>query len=897
MLEDADLERLFVDLSLPEAGREFVRAARRNSPIRSPTSNGGNVLVYHYSPKMDESHLKLESHTVEGEAAMLHEDDPEDLEFWPQPCRIDLQLKDADGQNKGRQIHKPDFLVIRNREIIVEEWREESRLIRLANEGDQFYKDENGWHFRAAEEHFKPLGLRYRLRSAVELPHILIQNARFLQDYQIPSCPPADTSVAAKLAEILGSRGSVSLEELVHGERIPADDIFKCIVKKSVAVNLRFDRIDRPAEFFIHRDMAIARTHHAMSENRAPILPIPGMGALAAGSVVTFDGKKYRVALVGGGKVLLQDTDGQRIELLLKDVIALFANKEIDITAPADSANSKFGTLTDYTSDELARAEKRLEALESSDPSSCSERSRQRWSGSIVGVTDYLDKILALVDDQSERGNDNPRLLDDVERLAKEAIDVWYNTPTCKTALAVWRKYQTMCEEAKLKWMSYPTFTKRVKKYRSIRSREGAKKEYQVNNIPLYLDYRRPLHGVLPHEVIYIDHTIATQATIGINGADLGKPTLSLATDGHTTQQRALYMSYDPASSAVVLMVLRDYVRRHGRLPRVLVVDGGDDLSSREIRAFCRIYGIDLRLRKGKPRGGAAVERALGATEVEVFAQMEGNTRIMRNARMVTKDVDPFRRAEWTLTALHGAAESYLFDARETRVHPTLGVTPKQYEEMRVIETGQRNHKLVRFDEDLMLMTSPHSKRWFHTIDRQRGVWADNMYYWHDCLRVAEHKEKVEVRVEPWNANVIYICFRGRWMAAIARDLRAFAGRHRREVEMALRQERKRAKVTAARDRQSKITAEKMLRLWSPENFDERIGQQQREMAHLYSKLGLTTLLAQHTCEDAPVQNPDSKIESPTLSTCSGNSSNALHGSEEMRQKPSEIWEDTNEFV
>jgi putative transposase len=210
---------------------------------------------------------------------------------------------------------------------------------------------------------------------------------------------------------------------------------------------------------------------------------------------------------------------------------------------------------------------------------------------------------------------------------------------------------------------------------------------------------------------------------------------------------------------------------------------------------------------------------------------------------MVTKNVDPFRKAVWTLTAAHGAVEEYLFEIRDTRPHPSLGLSARDYETMRMNETGLREHILVKFDQNLLLMTSPHTAREFHVIDRQRGVWADNAYCWHDDFKTAKKREKAEVRVEPWNANVIYVYFRNHWIAAIVRDLSASGGRTRREMEIALRTERRIAKVNSNRNRLGKANAKKMIGLWSPEKFDERIGKQQREMTYLYSRLEMTVAL------------------------------------------------------
>ena len=162
-----------------------------------------------------------------------------------------------------------------------------------------------------------------------------------------------------------------------------------------------------------------------------------------------------------------------------------------------------------------------------------------------------------------------------------------------------------------------------------------------------------------------------------------------------------------------------------------------------------------------------------------------------------------------------------------------------------------------------------------HRIDRIRGVWADNQYYWADELRSARKLESVEVRIEPWNANVIYVHFRGRWIPAIARDLRPFAGRTYYEVQLALRAERRAAKVRANGARQSKLSAKKMVGLWEPAKFDPRIAVQQREATYLYERLGMTVAMAlpelvRHA-DQTPVSALDSTEKAPAAVSAQAN--------------------------
>ena len=99
------------------------------------------------------------------------------------------------------------------------------------------------------------------------------------------------------------------------------------------------------------------------------------------------------------------------------------------------------------------------------------------------------------------------------------------------------------------------------------------------------------------------------------------------------------------------------------------------------------------------------------------------------------------------------------------------------------------------------------------------------------------------MRLEPWVANVIYVQIDKGWVAAIARNQRPYAGRTRRSVEVALREENRRSKQSANKDTISKEQLKKKERLWSPETFDARIDAQQNEMVYLFRRLGMAEAL------------------------------------------------------
>lgn len=143
-----------------------------------------------------------------------------------------------------------------------------------------------------------------------------------------------------------------------------------------------------------------------------------------------------------------------------------------------------------------------------------------------------------------------------------------------------------------------------------------------------------------------------------------------------------------------------------------------------------------------------------------------------------------------------------------------------------------------------MLMASPHASRPFHKLDARRGVWVGNQWYRHPAMDTVKKGTRVEVRVEPWLYNVIYVHIGGKWHAAIGNNPRAYVGRGRREVQIAFREQTRLSAVKANQDSISPETLRKKRVFLRPEHYDERINRQQYEMRYLFKTLGMTTALA-----------------------------------------------------
>ncbi|WP_395055114.1 transposase family protein [Polaromonas sp.] len=854
----AHVEQLFFELNTPQAGRDYVLSALTDGPSRLVNNKMGNVLVRHESVKAGTVHL--ESRKGEYAKAILLDIDKDVLTYAPQPPQVSLLYRDADLKVVSRGQYTADFLAVGHRRLVVKEMRDEARLVRLSlRNPEQFYRDDDGtWHFRSAEDHFRSIGLEYELHSNQFLPHTLVSNAELLEDYTLADCPPIDHEIATSLALLIQQRRSVPMRELMDTHGYKADDIFKSIVQREVFVELLEQRLERTNELVIFSDEPTYRAFRRIEvAHMPPPLPIPGTLFLRSGAALNYGGKKFTVVLCGERDVTLREVDGALWTMPLQALEDMHRIGQLDSNGVRGETDPK--CLTNVPPEQLDRALKRLDAARTGKSNYYAARTVARFQKAIEGLND-LDALLALVDNTDQKGNRLSKLPEQVRELAIKAIELFYNTPEKRTKKAGYAEYVRLCRELDQEKgcetipMSYPSFCVYCDDHGSVFDREGKRQAYQKAPILQSLDVAASVHGLRPHQICYVDHTSPNLTTAGPDGAELGKFWLTLAVDGCSRKAQAMIVTYDPPSSWTVLLVLRDYVRRNGCLPRVISADNGADLRGTELEFFCKIYGIDLRSRSpGEPRGGAMIESHLGASQDEVIASCQGNTMQMRDNRLVTQSIDPFKRAIWTLTAIYRALDDYYFIERPNRPHPTLGMTPNQFEAMKIHETGNRTHRFVRFDENLMLMTSPHPRRPYHVVDPRRGVWVNYQWYRHPAMRNVRKGTKVEVRIEPWLSRVVYVQIKGEWVAAIGSSSTSFDTKSSREVELALRQQARKAGNDANKHSTSPEGLRHRERYIHPASFDARISAQQQEMAYLCKQLDLYTAMPEKMLNGAPL--------------------------------------------
>lgn len=202
-------------LQTPASGRRLVEKAYRESPVRKVRSNGVSVVGDVQSEKMGQP-IPYESRTLEYPAIVFYEHNEDVLAYFAQPFHLDLKLTDGGTKRPYRRRHVPDFLVLRQNGIFVEEWKEPSRLQRILCENPgRLSHEQDGWHWPEVEARLADLGFTYRLLTRDTFSETYLANLRFLADYFLSSSPDLSAKASEAISQAFAQTLSMPLCDLI----------------------------------------------------------------------------------------------------------------------------------------------------------------------------------------------------------------------------------------------------------------------------------------------------------------------------------------------------------------------------------------------------------------------------------------------------------------------------------------------------------------------------------------------------------------------------------------------------------------------------------------------------------------------------------------------------------
>jgi len=481
---------------------------------------------------------------------------------------------------------------------------------------------------------------------------------------------------------------------------------------------------------------------------------------------------------------------------------------------------------------------------------------------------------LGLLPQTAARGNRTPRAPEAACRLLDDTITTLYARSKQQHAQAVYVAYQEACRAEAIAPLSKRTFYRRLQAHTGpalTTQRQGTRAAYAAQPWYWELTPSTPRHGDRPWEIAHLDHTQLDIELVSSFGTPLGRPWATFMVDAYTRRVLACYLTFDPPSYRTAMMVLRVCVRRHGRLPQTLVVDGGKEFHSRYFESVLACYYCTKKARPwAQPRYGAVIERLFGTTTTAFLHNLLGNTQASKVPRQMTPAVDPKRQAVWQLPDLYTFLCTWVYDIYDQREHPALGHSPREAWAIGLASGGTRPHRQIRYDETFRLATLPSPPRGTALVHPSRGIIVHYLAYWHEAFRRPDVvRTRVPVRYDPFDISVVYAYVHTHWVECVSAAYGQFQGHSERELLLATAELRARHRAS---HRTTPITAKRLAAFLADIEAHEAVLQQRLRDQETHAVLHLIDQGRREptpSAEPAPlVPRPEAvPVESPSPGT------------------------------
>jgi len=285
---------------------------------------------------------------------------------------------------------------------------------------------------------------------------------------------------------------------------------------------------------------------------------------------------------------------------------------------------------------------------------------------------------------------------------------------------------------------------------------------------------KRALVATRAFSIAHIDHyNVDIALVVGRLGRKrvTKRAWLTALVDAYSGEVLGLWLSFRAPCRQSCAMGIRDCVRRHGRLPEIIVVDGGSEFQSVHFTTMLATLGVTRVDRPPEdPRFGKEVERLFGSFKERFFRGIPGFIPGVANARKTSGSHSASQRARLTFHDLIDALEAYAFNGYNHEPKP-------QGMESRLALRAQSDEMFpfsglhIRCDTPFLIQTAVEAPQDAYHLARGRGVRVYGV--WYSSRGILDHrgpKKDVRIRVEPFDKSVIYVCLESQWHVCRSSD-------------------------------------------------------------------------------------------------------------------------------
>ncbi|WP_339067162.1 DDE-type integrase/transposase/recombinase [Teredinibacter turnerae] len=699
MLTELQFNQYLDRHELSHEAREYLTTTRNQQASRMVGVHATtNISSWIYSEKMGRT-ISTESRTAERAFVVTKEYDKSVFEIWDQPEQVPIQKRNKKGVS-GTKWYTPDFLLQTCSGPIAVEVKDSNSIAKLLKSSPNYWTEgtDGKVTYIPAKKYFESIGLKFEVW-------------------------------------------------------ISSREIRYQVFNMEMALRARnYQKVDLPKEKL---DAAFEESFfwslHDL-KNRLGVGEYTGIIQAIDSGDLFFDWNSSLFSAPKGCFVVRQENLLRHIDEFLGPKIY-----EDGFLSPISISELPSST---YAQEALSR----LEKIKNDEKG----RSVRRWKSLMKkGTAEGLSAFQSLIPKWFVSGNRKRKINTVVDTFL---INYLLGNHAESQGLSQYRSYIQYRVDAQKAHPVYPpvaktTFNRRLKAIppELIARKRGGKRSGNAAAAPSD-SLERQLKAEIAWQRAAIDHYIADIYLVFFDSGGVPhamRPWVTAMVDLATGCVLAFSISFLSPSKKSCAKVMRDCVRRHGLLPKEIIVDRGSEFKSVYFSALLAHSKIELILRPtAYPKYGGEVEGLFGEFKKQWLTQRPGNLADYKEARSVDGKLAPKKHAVLTAFDFFRELEAFI-SWRDSNPRGVEAEAPRVR-----LATHMREYPFVAitqvFDNEYVLATAVDSKK--YKIDPQRGLHIGGMWYWSPEIKsFGAMRAAVEVRTDPENPHVVFALIDNNW--------------------------------------------------------------------------------------------------------------------------------------
>jgi putative transposase len=227
------------------------------------------------------------------------------------------------------------------------------------------------------------------------------------------------------------------------------------------------------------------------------------------------------------------------------------------------------------------------------------------------------------------------------------------------------------------------------------------------------------------------------------------RPWLTMLIDKQSGMVLAFHLDFKPPSYVSIMMVLREFVKKHSQFPCNLILEGTKEYNDKSLQELLLKYGCTL-IRSGRTkniyRPSPSVERIFRSVQRKMTDNIPGEYKTRFHKIETMCSIDDLRTKIGDL--LYDNLEQLLMSKKDDF---------QNYD--------RASSRKVFYDEEFEVLTCPRTRKGTSKVWPSKGVKLNNIYYWTDEFKKLKHEVKeVEVRYDPMDNEKAFAKIEDKWI-------------------------------------------------------------------------------------------------------------------------------------